>query len=234
MRIRFSVCVSVCIQMNDLCTVSRWASQCIFQCLSHTENGRCFWHFHTIKAIAIRKPISMIVIMSTTSAFICANERCCVCIFWKSDGIITRNDIFEISTRGSCVSSAFLSVSASVSIFEWRFSRFAWLLVQCVWSYINRIKKLGREKNVEANKTKQQRKCWDNLIDACTNESNQMAIMMIHTSNDSHVHNHFIATFHTMKHDGTKSKAISQWWFENRRQRTDRSHLRIHTTIWFD
>lgn len=200
---------------------------CLFQCLSHTENGRWFWNFRTIKAIKIRKPTNVIVIISTNSAFACVNERLCVCTFWKSAGNITRNDIFEISTRGSFVSSAFLSVLVSVSILEWRLSRFAWLLAQCVWSY-NKIISRKREKQQLKGKFHIFMQC------VCRNESNQMAIMMIHTSNDSYVHYHFIATFHTLKHDCPKSEAVSEWRFKYGWKCTYRSHLGIHTTIRFD
>lgn len=39
--------------------------------------------------------------------------------------------------------------------------------------------------------------------------SHKVTIMMVHASNDSYGHHHFVATFHALKHDRTKAKPIT-------------------------
>lgn len=143
-------------------------------------------------------------------------------IFWKSDGITTRNDIFETSTSGSGI-----LFKSTLLFCVWRFILFdvmiGWSSAQFAWIF-------NEKKESD----------WDWCFAYLSRETwifgitNQMAVMLIDASNNSNVHNHFVATFHTLEHDRFKTKSITERRLKYWRNWTHWTHLWIDAAVWFN
>lgn len=176
----------------------------------------------TINITKIKKQTTATVANSAISRLTFDAVRSNDFIAWTSDGITTRNDIFDTSTRGSATLYLSWIPDCRFILFDvttgWSSPQFtwAWETNNVIWDNGEKIFQIDRLKKENKDKTY------------------KMAIMMINATNDSNVHNHFISTLHSLEHDRLETESISKWGLKYGRSRTYWSHLRINAAIWID
>lgn len=114
--------------LNEIWCFAHWL--CFY--LSHTKFGRQTRCLMTINKTKIKKLTTATVANSAISPLAFNAVRLNGFTAWKSDGITTRNDIFETSTSGSDVWFAFFSIASDcrLILFDvisgWSSPQFTW------------------------------------------------------------------------------------------------------------